>query len=102
MVTDENPGSRGRFRLSQEMIAIIVVGIVLAAQMLLTTRSMVGGEARADRAAWQTESQKQRDAWEAESQRYRDEARASREAFERELLRLREGPPEISTRRSGP
>ena len=76
VVTVENPGSKGRFRLSQEMVAIIVVGIVLAAQMLLTTRSMVG-EARADRAAWQAKSQKQRDAWEAESQEQRDARRRS-------------------------
>ena len=75
-MTVENPGSKGRFRLSQEMVAIIVVGIVLAAQMLLTTRSMVG-EARADRAAWQAKSQKQRDAWEAESQEQRDARRRS-------------------------
>ena len=94
-----------QFRLSQETIAIVTVGIALAGLNLATVGDL-RDEARADRAAWQAESRQLRDearadraAWQAENQRRRDEARADRAAwqaenqrrrdeFQREILRL--------------
>ena len=76
-----------QFRLSQETIAIVTVGIALAGLNLATVGDL-RDEARADRAAWQAESRQLRDearadraAWQAENQRRRDE-------FQREILRL--------------
>lgn len=65
-----------RFRLSQETIAIVTVGIALAGLNLATVGDL-RDEARADRAAWQTESRQ-----------LRDEARADREDFQRAMEAL--------------
>ena len=71
------------FKLTQETIAILTVGLTLAALVLtlagfvISSTNDIRAEARADRAAWQ-----------AESARLRDEARADREAFEKHIIRL--------------
>ena len=103
-MTDKNQSTKGRLRISQEMIAIITVGVALATQQLLITANIVE-EGRAARAAWEAESQQRRNDWEAESQQrrneweaqsrqLRDEARSDREAFQREILRLTQGQTE--------
>ena len=80
-MTDENQRTR-RPRLSQEMIAIVTVGVALAGLNLVTTSDL----------------RDLRNEWQAESRQLRDEARADREAFQRqsetfqrEILRLTEG-----------
>ena len=77
-MTSENDTERkgARFRLSQETIAIVTVGIALAGLNLATVDDL-REEARADRAAWQTESRQ-----------LRDEARADREDFQRQMEAL--------------
>ena len=89
-MTDENPRSTGRLRISQETIAIVTVGVALAGLILITTGDL-RNEAREDRNAWQ-----------AESRQLRDEARADREAFQRqseafqrEILRLTQAQAEL-------
>ena len=90
-------------KLTQETIAIVSVGAALLAvnagiaALVLTLNSDIREDGRADRAAWQAESQRMRDearadreAWQAESQRMRDEARADREAWQAETRALRE------------
>lgn len=104
-MTDENPRSTGRLRISQETIATLTVGVALAGLILITTGDL-RNEARADRSAWQTQSQQMRNEWQAESQQMRnewqaesrqlrDEARAHREAFQREILRLTQAQAEL-------
>ena len=68
-MTTETGRTTTRFRLSQEMIAIVTVGLALAGLNLVTIGDLrdLREEARADRAAWQ-----------AESRQYRDEARSAR------------------------
>ena len=78
--TDRSPG---RFRLSQETIAIVTVGIALAGLNLATVGDL-REEARADRAAAHAD----RAAWQAESRQLRDEARADRENFQRQMEAL--------------
>jgi len=92
-MTDKNQSTRGRLRISQEMIAIVAVGVALATQQLLITANIVE-EGRAARAAWEAESQQRRNEWEAQSRQLRDEARSDREAFQREMLRLTQGQTE--------
>ena len=93
-MTDENQRTRVQLRISQEMIAIVTVGVALAGLMLVTTGDL-REEARADRAAWQAQSQQLRNEWQAQSQQLRnewqaesrqlrDEARADREAAQRD------------------
>ena len=71
------------FKLTQESVAIVTVGLTLAALILTLAGFVIGStndiraEARADRAAWQ-----------AEVQCLRAEARADREAFEKHITRL--------------
>ena len=71
------------FKLTQETIATGTVGLTLATLVLtlagfvISSTNDIRAEARADRAAWQTEAQS-----------LRDEARADREAFEKHILRL--------------
>ena len=97
-------------KLSQEMIAIIGVGVALAALDVTTTSALraeiqaVRVEARADREAWRAESQAlraeahadreamraDREAWRAESQALRVEARADREAWQAQMRADRE------------
>lgn len=83
-MTDENQRTKSALRISQEMIAIVTVGVALAALMLVTTANMVE-EGRAARAAWQAESQQQRNEWERERRQLRDETRSAREAFQLEI-----------------
>lgn len=88
--TDTNAGTqaqsreRSRLRLSQETIAILTVGVALAA-LILTAISDIRTEARTDRAAWQ-----------AESRQLRDRADARFEALQREILRLTEGQARLA------
>ena len=92
-----------RFRLSQEMIAIVTVGLALAALRLVTVADL-REEGQADRAAWQAERQRHHAAWQAESRQYRDEVRSSREAFQREILRITEAhakPAGVASPRPG-
>ena len=88
-MTDENPRSTGRLRISQETIAIVTVGAALAGLILITTGDL-RNEAREDRSAWQAQSQQMRNEWQAESRQLRDEARADREAADRDRDRDRE------------
>ena len=99
-MTDENQRTMGRLRISQETIAIVTVGVALAGLNLVTTGDL-REEARADRAAWQSQSQQLRNEWQTESRQLRDEARSDRkafqresEAFQREILRLTQGQAE--------
>ena len=66
------------FKLSQETIAIVTVGLTLAALVLTLTGFVISStndlraEARADRAAWQAESAENRanlEAWQKERDR---------------------------------
>ena len=90
-------------KLSQEMIAIIGVGVALAALDVTTTSALraeiqaVRVEARADREAWRAESQAlraearaDREAWRVESQALRAEARVDREAWQTRMRADRE------------
>ena len=105
-MTDESEQTRtSRFQLKQESITVITVGIALAG-LILASVSDLREEGRADRAAWQAESQELREAaqadrsawqaesqrlsaaWQAESRQLRDENRAGREAFERRMEAL--------------
>ena len=106
-MTTETERTMTRFRLSQEMIAIVTVGLALAGLVLVTVGD-IREEGQTERAAWQAESQQYRDgaqanwtawqtesqqrraAWQAESRQYREEVRSAREAFQREILRIRE------------
>ena len=93
------------FKLTQETIAIVTVGLALAG-LILTTTSGIRDEARADREAFRSEmqamradaradraeSQAAREAIRAEARADREalrtEARADREAFENHITRL--------------
>ena len=74
-------------KLSQEMIAIVGVGVALAALDVSSTSALrdeiqaVRVEARADRETLRTERRADREA-------LRAEMRADREAFEKQLIRL--------------
>ena len=83
MTSERNETRVGRFRLSQETVAIVTVGIALAGLNLATVGDL-REEGRADRAAAQAD----RAAWQAESRQLRDEARADRESFQRRMEAL--------------
>ena len=90
MTGDRDETRMGRFRLSQETVASVTVGIALAG-LILATVGDLRDEARADRAAAQTDraaAQADRAAWQAESRQLRDEARADRENFQRRMEAL--------------
>ena len=88
MTTGNDTERKGtRFRLSQETIAIVTVGIALAGLNLATVGDL-REEARADRAAAQAAAQADRAAWQTESRQLRDEARADREDFQRQMEAL--------------
>ena len=89
MTIEREHTKMARFRLSQETIAIITVGIALAGLNVATVGDL-REEARADRAAWQAESQQLRAAWQTESRQLRDEARAEREEIRNEARADRE------------
>ena len=93
------------FRLSQETIAIVTVGLALAGLDVTSDNSIrsemqafrtearadreaIRAEARADREAIRTEARADRDAFRAEARAIRAEARADREAFEKHIIRL--------------
>ena len=91
------------FKLSQETIAILTIGLTILGTVLYTTGRIedridrIQSEARADRIAWQKESQILRDearadraAWQAENQILRDEARADRTAWKEDIQILRD------------
>ena len=82
------------FKLNQETIAIVTVGLALAGLDVTSDNSIreeiraVRTEARADREAWQAEAQSLRAEASAEREALRTEARADREAFEKHIIRL--------------
>ena len=103
--TPHNP-SPGRklhpmFRLSQETIAIVTIGLTILGTILYTTARIedridrIQSEARADREALRAEARADRaevradrEAFQAEVRRLDDQARADREAFEKHITRL--------------
>ena len=82
------------FKLTQESVAIMTVGLTLAALVLTLAGFVIGStndiraEARADRAAWQAEAQSLRAEARADREALHAEARADREAFEKHITRL--------------
>ncbi len=119
----------GLSRLSQETLAILGVGVALAALMLTSISGLrteiqavrtearadreavraeiqtVRAEARADREAMRTEARADREAIRAEAHADREalraEARADREAFQSHILRLAEQQGVLSARLDG-
>ena len=71
------------FKLNQETIAIVTVGLALAG-LDITSDNSIREEIRAVR----PEARADREAWQAEAQSLRAEARAEREAFEKHIIRL--------------
>ena len=86
--------------LSQETLAIIGVGIALAA-LILTSAAGVRGEIQAVRDEARAERQTIRTEARAERQAIRTEARADREAFQSQILRLTEQHGVLSARVDG-
>ena len=101
------------FKLSQETIAIVTVGLALAGLDVhgrieaRADREAIRAEARAEREAIRAEgradraeAQAARDAIRAEAQAARDairaEARADREAFEQHITRLTQGQSRLT------
>ena len=82
------------FKLTQESVAIVTVGLTLAALVLtlagfvISSTNDIRAEARADRAAWQAEAQSLRAEARADREALHAEARADREAFEKHITRL--------------
>ena len=82
------------FKLTQETVAIVTVGLTLAALVLtlagfvISSTNDIRSEARADRAAWQAEAQSLRAEAHADREALHAEARADREAFEKHITRL--------------
>ena len=104
---------RAMFKLSQETIAIVTVGLALAGLDVhgrieaRADREAIRAEARAEREtiraegrADRAEAQAARDAIRAEAQAARDairaEARADREAFEQHITRLTQGQSRLT------
>ena len=71
------------FKLGQETIAIVTVGLALAG-LDVTSDNIIQDEIRAVRA----EARADREAFRSEMQALRAEARADREAFEKHITRL--------------
>ena len=76
-------------RLSQETLAILGVGIGIAA-LILTTTAGLRSEMRTEIQAVRAEVHADREALRAEFHSVRTEARADREAFQAQILRLTE------------
>ena len=82
------------FKLSQETIAILTVGLSLAALILtligfvISSTNDLRAEARADREAIRAEARADRAESQAAREAIRAEARADREAFEKHITRL--------------
>ena len=87
-MSDDRTATRGKFRLSQEMIAIIIFGITLATQQLYLVWDI-----REEGRAWRTVRAEEIAAWEAEKDQMRDEARTKRERSQREILCPPEADP---------
>ena len=85
-IVTARPGMAG---LSQETLAIIGVGVALAA-LILTSIAGVRGEIRAVRAEIRIEIQAVRTEARADREAMRAEARADRQAFQEQILRLTE------------
>ncbi len=88
-MTNETEHTTTRFRLSQETIAIVTVGIALAGLNLASVGDL-RDEARADRAAWQAESRQLRDEARADREDFQRQIRADREDFQRQIRADRE------------
>ena len=82
------------FKLSQEIIAIVTVGLALAGLITTTHLSLLAemraerAETRADREAIRAEAQTARAEARAAREAIRAEGRADREAFGKQILRL--------------
>ena len=89
------------FKLTQETIAIVTVGLALAGldvtsdhairsemQDIRSEMQAMRAEARADREAWQTEARATRAESQAGREAIRAESQAGREAFEKHITRL--------------
>ena len=71
------------FKLSQETIAILTIGLTILGTILYTTARV---EDRID--GIQSETRADRDAFQAEIRRLDDQTHADREAFEKHIIRL--------------
>ena len=93
------------FKLSQETIAILTIGLTILGTILYTTgriedridriqsearaeREALRSEARADREALRSEARTDRTVWQEEIRSLRTESRADRETFEKHITRL--------------
>ncbi len=83
------------FKLSQETIAIVTVGLALAT-LIVTGDAANRAEARADRDAIRAEARADRAEAQAARDAIRAEARADREAFERHITRLTQGQSRLT------
>ncbi len=79
-----------RIRISQEMIAIVTVGLALAA-LVVTSTGRVSDRLDRNVAELRAEARAERAAIRDEGEAMRDEARADREAFARQILNLTAG-----------
>ena len=83
------------FKLSQETIAILTIGLTILGTILYTTGRIedridrIQSEARTDREALRSEARADRTAWQEEIQILRDESRADRTAWQEEIRILR-------------
>ena len=94
-----NDATKTRIRISQETIAVVTVGLALAALVVTSTGRVserldrnvaeLRAEARADRAALRAEAR-------ADRAELRAEARADREAFARQILKLTAGQAHLA------
>ena len=108
-----NGKRRLMFRLSQETIAIVTVGLALAGLDITSDNGIreeiravraeiqsVRAEGRADRQALRDEARADREAIRAEARADREairaEARADREAFEKHITRLTQGQSRLT------
>ena len=99
-MTDDNvspPATGTRWKLTQETIAIITVGLTLGT-LIIYTASDIRAEARADREAFysemramRAEAQADRQANAEERRRFEERMDRDRRRFENEILRLTKG-----------
>ena len=83
------------FKLSQETIAIVTVGLALAT-LIVTGDAANRAEARADREALRAEARADRAEAQAARDAIRAETRADREAFEQHITRLTQGQSRLT------
>ena len=90
------------FKLSQETIAIVTVGLALAGLDVhgrieaRADREAIRAEARAEREAIRAEGRADRAEAQAARDAIRAEARADREAFEQHIIRLTQGQSRLT------